>query len=71
MTEQTKPVAPFDPSKVEITYTFNFPQVNMILKGLGKLPLEDSEQLHNAIRGHAVQTLQVAEVQPYTVGGGA
>ena len=52
---------PFDPNQVPITVTLSAPQVSMILRGLGKLPLEEVEQLHAGLRNVAVQTLQQAE----------
>ena len=52
---------PFNPASVPINYTLNFQQVNLLLEGLGKLPHERVEQLYNAMRGAALQTLQDAE----------
>ena len=52
---------PFNPAAVPINYTLNFQQVNLLLEGLGKLPHERVEQLYNAMRGAALQTLQEAE----------
>ena len=52
---------PFNPASVPINYTLNFQQVNLLLEGLGKLPYERVEQLYNAMRSAALQTLQDAE----------
>ena len=52
---------PFNPASVPINYTLNFQQVNLLLEGLGKLPHERVEQLYNAMRSAALQTLQDAE----------
>jgi len=52
---------PFNPASVQINYTLNFQQVNLLLEGLGKLPYERVEQLYIAIRGTALKTLQDAE----------
>lgn len=53
----------FDPNQVPITYTLNAPQVSLILRGLGKLPLEEAEQLFTGLREVAMQTLQKAEAE--------
>lgn len=50
-----------DPNQVPIHFTLNLAQVNLILKGLGKLPHEEVEQLYNGIRSSALNTLQTAE----------
>ena len=52
---------PFNPASVPINYTLNFQQVNLLLEGLVKLPHERVEQLYNAMRSAALQTLQDAE----------
>lgn len=52
---------PFDINQVPINYTLNAAQVGVILRGLGKLPLEEVEQLFAGIRSVAQQTLQQAE----------
>lgn len=51
----------FKPSEVPITLTLNFPQVNLILQGLGKLPFDSVESLYVGIRNAAVATMQKAE----------
>lgn len=53
----------FDPSIVQISYTFNVQQVNLLLRGLGKLPLEEVELVHNGIRQVALQALSSAEAK--------
>ncbi|CAB4122555.1 hypothetical protein UFOVP33_21 [uncultured Caudovirales phage] len=63
MTQPQNQAPVIDPNQVPINYTVNLPQVNLILKGLGKLPLEEVEQLYNGIRGHALQALQTAEAE--------
>lgn len=51
----------FNPAEVPINYTLNFAQVNLLLKGMGKLPREESEGFYEQFRGVALQTLQAAE----------
>lgn len=51
----------FDANQVPINYTLSFGQVNLILRALGKLPMEEVEQFYVAFRSVAVQTLQQAE----------
>lgn len=53
---------PFNPSEVPINYTLNFQQVNVILKGMGKLMREETEGFYEQFRGVALQTLQAAEL---------
>jgi hypothetical protein len=60
---------PFDPNQVAINYTMNSAQVALILRGLGKLPLEEVEQLFNGMRNVAIQTLQKAEQEAIEAGG--
>lgn len=55
--------AQFDATQVPIQYTLNFHQVNLILKGMAKLPLEEVEQLYTGLRAHALGTLQAAEAE--------
>lgn len=52
---------PFDVNQVPINYTLNAAQVSLILRGLGKLPLEEVEQLFAGIRAVAQQAVQQAE----------
>lgn len=51
----------FDPNQVPIQYTFNVQQVNLILRGLGKMPFDEVEGLYLPIRQVALQTLSNAE----------
>jgi hypothetical protein len=53
--------AAFNPNAVGIRFVFNFAQVDLIIKGLGKLPHEQVSEFINALRGHAVQQIQDAE----------
>lgn len=53
---------PFNPAEVPINYTLNFQQVNVILKGMGKLMREETEGFYEQFRAVALQTLQAAEV---------
>lgn len=54
---------PFNPGAVPINYTLNFAQVNLLLKGMGKLPREETDGFYEQFRGHALQTLQAAEAE--------
>ncbi len=51
----------FDANQVPINYTLNFAQVNLVLRALGKLPMEEVEQFYVAFRSVAVQALAQAE----------
>lgn len=42
--------APFDPNTVQIQFILSPAQVGLILRGLGKLPLEETDQLYHGIR---------------------
>ena len=53
----------FDPNNVPIALNFNLPQIQLVLKGLGKLPIEEGEGLYSAIRQAVGNTLQKAEAQ--------
>lgn len=55
------PVQPFNPAEVPINYTLNFQQVNVLLKGMGKLMREETEGFYEQFRGVALQTMQAAE----------
>lgn len=55
------PVQPFNPAEVPINYTLNFQQVNILLKGMGKLPREETDGFYEQFRGVALSTLQAAE----------
>lgn len=58
----TQPQQPqFDAASVPIHYTLNFHQVDVILKGLAKLPREETDPFYEQVKGHAVQSLQAAE----------
>lgn len=57
-----QPEQMFNPGAVPINYTLNFSQVNVLLKGMSKLPREETEGFYEQFKGHAVQTLQTAEV---------
>lgn len=50
----------FNPMEVPIGYTLNIAQVNLILKGLGKLPREESEGFYDQFRDVAVKALDLA-----------
>lgn len=52
---------PFNPVEVPISYTLNFQQVNLILKGMSKLMREETEGFYEQFRSVALQTLQAAE----------
>jgi isocitrate/isopropylmalate dehydrogenase len=56
------PVQQFNPAEVPISYTLNFHQVNVLLKGMNKLMREETEGFYEGFKGHALQTLQAAEV---------
>ncbi|MFA5630297.1 MAG: hypothetical protein WC997_02195 [Porticoccaceae bacterium] len=60
MTTQTS----FDPAAVQIGYSLNFEQVNLILEALGKLPFERVEALYSGMRAHALAVM--AESQRHT-----
>lgn len=51
----------FNPNTVSIPLTFNFQQINLILEGLGKLPLEKVESLYVGIRTASFNTMNNAE----------
>ena len=53
----------FTPNQVPIYYTLNIDQVNLVLEGLGELPLKRAGDFSNAFRNVALQALQVAEEQ--------
>lgn len=53
----------FNPAEVPINYTLNFHQVNVILKGMGKLMREETDGFYEQFRGVALQTLQAAEAE--------
>lgn len=55
--------APFIPASVPISYTFNINQVALLLRGLNKLPREESEGFYESLQSHALQTVQAAEAQ--------
>lgn len=57
MTQQQE----FNPLSVPISYTLNIAQANLLIKGLGKLPREESEGFYDQFRAVALQTLQAAE----------
>lgn len=54
-------MAQFNPNDVRFNMTFNYSQVNLVLKGLGKLPFDEVESLYNAIRSASVQSLNHAQ----------
>lgn len=54
---------PFNPAAVPITYVLDYPQVNLLLEALGKLPFEQVEELYLHMRLVAVQTIQEAQAQ--------
>lgn len=56
-----QPEQMFNPGAVPIQFTLNFAQVNVLLKGMSKLPREETEGFYEQFKGHAVQTLQTAE----------
>lgn len=51
----------FDPNQVPVSLTLSPAQVGLILRGLGKLPLEEVDQFYNGIRTVAQQAIQAAE----------
>lgn len=51
----------FDANQVPIQYTLNVAQVNLILRGLGKLPFDEVEGLYLPMRQVALETLSRAE----------
>ena len=53
----------FTPNEVQINYTLNLDQVNLILSALGKLPYEQVGDMVSGIRAIALQTLQAAEAK--------
>lgn len=53
----------FTPNQVPIYYTLNIDQVNLVLEGLGELPLKRAGDFSNAFRAVALQALQAAEEQ--------
>ena len=53
----------FDPQQVTITFNFRLNQIDLIIEGLGKLPIERAGDLYNGIKAGALQTLQAAEKQ--------
>ncbi len=58
----TTPTA-FNPNAVGLRFVFNFAQVDLIIKGLSKLPYDQVSEFITALRGHAVQQIQAAEAQ--------
>jgi hypothetical protein len=50
-----------NPNQVNINYTLNLDQVNLIVTALGKLPFEQVEQFVVAFRSVAVKALQEAQ----------
>ncbi len=52
---------PFIPAEVPISYTLNFQQVNLILKGMGKLMREETDGFYEQFRGTALTALANAE----------
>jgi hypothetical protein len=53
----------FDPNSVNIVFTLNFAQVNLILEGLGELPVKRAGDFHAALRSAALQQIQAAEAK--------
>lgn len=53
----------FKPNQVPIYYTLNIDQVDLVLEGLGELPLKRAGDFSNAVRAVALQALQAAEQQ--------
>lgn len=63
-------ITPFKPNEVVIPLGLTYSQVNLVLEGLGKLPMERVEGLYTGIRGQAVKSMQEAEaahLQPTAV----
>ena len=56
----TQQQTPFDPSAVQIQVVLSPAQVGLILRGLGKLPLEETDQLYHGLRAVAEQTITQA-----------
>lgn len=52
-----------NPNQVPITLTVNIDQINMILEGLGTLPIARAEALYTGIRNHAIERLKEVEAQ--------
>ncbi len=56
----TQQPTPFDPNTVQISFVLSPAQVGLILRGLGKLPLEETDQLYHGIRQVAQNTIDQA-----------
>lgn len=50
-----------NPNQVPINYTLTLDQVNLVLEGLGELPMKRVEQFSAAFRSVALQALKAAE----------
>jgi|SanBayMetagenome_1026888.scaffolds.fasta_scaffold00630_7 hypothetical protein len=57
------PVVQFDANSLVLFFGLKFPQVDLILRGLGKLPHDEVADFIVALRGHALQQIQEAEAK--------
>lgn len=57
------PVVQFDANSLVLLFGLKFSQVDLILRGLGKLPHDEVADFIVALRGHALQQVQEAEAK--------